>query len=208
MALNSDPGSSPSSAYWLRGLGENYLISLGLCLLIWKMKIKRISKIWWNMANGPQWASPLVAPTHSEVSCFLCPPVLCPRSWGFCPNQNGPVWQELIYLLFHLPPLGLVLSFFPASLLAGFPALLFFSLQTISLLLSYFHTHTDTHTCCPLFSPFLLCFYHFEILKRLPLQFPRFHQKWSSAKHHFLILLSFTLESIGSLDLRSYRHFR
>lgn len=161
--------------------------------------------MWQSMTNGPQWASPWVAPTHTDISCFLCPPVPGPRSEGFVQSRT-PVWQALIYLLFHLPPLGLVLSFFPASLLAGFPAL-FFSLQTVSLLLSYFHTRTQRHkTCCPIFSPFLFCCYHFEILKRLPLQFPRFHQKWSAAEHHFLILLSFTLESIGSLGLESYWH--
>lgn len=45
------------------------------------------SEIGWNVVNGPQWAFSLVPPTHSEVSCFLCPPVLHPSSWGFVPTR-------------------------------------------------------------------------------------------------------------------------
>lgn len=122
------------------------------------------------MVNGPQWAFPLPhPPTHSEVSCFLCPRFSIQVSEGLSQLE----WASLTGAhLFAFPSSSSGFSF---KLFPSFPccwiscSVVFLSLDNFSFAFIFLHTHTHTFACTPSFhfSCFLLCSYHFEILETL-----------------------------------------
>lgn len=130
------------------------------------------------MVNGPQWAFSLVPSTHlqSPASSALQFSVQVPEGLS---QLEWTRLTEARLFAFLSSSFGFSFKLFPS-----FPScwiscsVVFLSLSSDSFPFAFIFLHTHTLH----FSYFLLCSYHFEILETLPLQFPRFRQKWSSEK--------------------------
>lgn len=122
------------------------------------------------MVNGPQWALPCCLPQLVPYSLFFSASSSCHPSL-FLRALSQAEWPRLMGAhLFAFPSSSVGFSFKLFSSFHSFwisCSVVFLSSDNFPFAFTFLHTrHTYAHMCVAGLFPFILCFYHCEILER------------------------------------------